>query len=152
VTVGGERLEVTSGQGQRDHSWGVRDWWAFGWCWSSARLDDGMRIHFADIRMPGFPVAFGYVQPELGVVETVTSLSVVENLVAHGFFDSVQLEVGTQSGRELRIVVTPVGFGPVLLRNDDGRISRFPRAMVHYAVDDGRQGLGWMEFNQPEPA
>ena len=41
------------GQGQRDHSWGVRDWWAFGWCWCSLRLDDGTRVHLADIRVPG---------------------------------------------------------------------------------------------------
>ena len=37
-----------SGQGQRDHSWGVRDWWAFGWCWAAARLDDGTRVHMVD--------------------------------------------------------------------------------------------------------
>ena len=41
------------GHGQRDHSWGVRDWWAFGWCWFAGRLDDGTRIHGADIRLPG---------------------------------------------------------------------------------------------------
>ena len=57
-----------AGQGQRDHSWGVRDWWAFGWCWSSVRLQDGTRVHLADIRMPGFPVSFGYMQtPGRGV-------------------------------------------------------------------------------------
>ena len=52
VTVDGETFTV-DGQGQRDHSWGVRDWWAFGWCWCSLRLDDGTRVHLADIRMPG---------------------------------------------------------------------------------------------------
>jgi hypothetical protein len=61
VTVDGQTLTI-AGQGQRDHSWGVRDWWAFGWCWSSARLDDGVRVHLADIRMPGFPIGFGYVR------------------------------------------------------------------------------------------
>jgi hypothetical protein len=152
VTVGGERLEVQGGQGQRDHSWGVRDWWAFGWCWSSARLADGMRIHLADIRMPALQVAFGYIQPELGVVETISSLSVKEVLVDDGLFDSARIELGTLAGRTLGIAVTPLAFGPVLLRNDDGRISRFPRAMVRYVADDGREGLGWIEFNQPEPA
>ena len=53
VTVGGETFSV-DGQGQRDHSWGVRDWWAFGWCWNSMRLDDGTRIHDVDIRFDGF--------------------------------------------------------------------------------------------------
>ena len=40
ITVGDELVAV-EGQGQRDHSWGVRDWWAFGWCWFAGRLDDG---------------------------------------------------------------------------------------------------------------
>jgi hypothetical protein len=44
-----------------------------------------------------------------------------------------------------------LAFGPVLLRNDDGRTSRFPRALVRYEADDGRVGLGWIEWNQPEP-
>ena len=63
VTVDGETFSV-DGQGQRDHSWGVRDWWAFGWCWCSMRLDDGTRVHLADIRMgiPDLPVFFGYIQ------------------------------------------------------------------------------------------
>jgi hypothetical protein len=152
VTIGDETLTLEGAQGQRDHSWGVRDWWAFGWCWSSARLDDGTRVHLADIRMPGFPVAFGYVQPDPAAVETITSLSVVEQLGEHGFFDTARIEVGTDAGRGLGVTVTPLAVGPVLLRNDDGRTSRFPRAMVRYETDDGRSGLGWIEFNQPEPA
>jgi hypothetical protein len=154
VTVGGERLTLdAAAQGQRDHSWGVRDWWAFGWCWSSARLDDGTRVHLADIRMPGFPVAFGYVQ-EPGTVAPVTSLRVREELGAHGFPTSARIEVGADDGagaaRSLGFGVTPLAYGPVLLRNDDGRTSRFPRAMVRYRGDDGREGLGWIEWNQPE--
>jgi hypothetical protein len=158
VTLGDETLTLAGGQGQRDHSWGVRDWWAFGWCWSSARLDDGMRVHLADIRMPGFPVAFGYVQPDPSTpgtsepVETITALSVAEHLGAHGFFDTARIEIETDGGRMLGITVAPLAVGPVLLRNDDGRTSRFPRAMVRYETDDGRSGHGWIEFNQPEPA
>lgn len=40
VTVDAEQLRL-DGPGQRDHSWGVRDWWSFGWCWSAGHLDDG---------------------------------------------------------------------------------------------------------------
>jgi hypothetical protein len=178
VTIDGETLTVR-GQGQRDHSWGVRDWWAFGWCWSSARLDDGTRVHLADIRMPGFPVAFGYVQTPVGQypagqspvgdVHTIGTLSVTEDLGSEGMPTSARIEltygesaagagpigpvgavdaVGTVGA--LAIDVTPLAFGPVLLRNDDGRTSRFPRALVRYAAEDGRVGLGWIEWNQPE--
>ena len=48
--------------------------------------------------------------------------------------------------------MTPVAFGPVLLCDDDGRTSRFPRAMVRCTADDGRTGSGWIEWNQPGPA
>jgi hypothetical protein len=162
VTIDGETL-VVDGQGQRDHSWGVRDWWAFGWCWSSARLDDGTRVHLADIRMPGFPVAFGYVQAA-GSVHQVATLAVTEDVGAHGFPTSARIDLtagvaadgaGAESKGDppvsLGINVTPLAFGPVLLRNDDGRTSRFPRALVRYEADDGRVGLGWIEWNQPEP-
>ncbi len=85
VTIEGETF-IVEGQGQRDHSWGVRDWWAFGWCWCSMRLDDGTRVHLADIRMPGMPVFFGYIQTP-GEVNPVTALSVTEELGPHGFPD-----------------------------------------------------------------
>ncbi len=153
VTVGGETLAV-DGHGQRDHSWGVRDWWAFGWCWNSMRLDDGTRVHLADIRMlPDVPVFFGYVQTPPTGVHPATALTVSEELGDHGFPTSGRIDIAAAPAHDLGIDVTPVAFGPVLLRNDeDGRTSRFPRAMVRCRTDDGRAGTGWIEWNQPEPA
>jgi hypothetical protein len=156
VTVEGETFTV-DGHGQRDHSWGVRDWWAFGWCWCSMRLDDGTRIHLADIRMfPDVPVFFGYIQRP-GVVNPVTALTVTEDIGDHGFPSRARIEIAADPGPgpelDLGIEVTPVSFGPVLLRNDDdGRTSRFPRALVRCRTDDGREGSGWIEWNQPEPS
>jgi hypothetical protein len=152
VTMDGETLDVR-GQGQRDHSWGVRDWWAFGWCWCSMRLDDGTRIHLADIRMlPDVPVFFGYVQTP-GEVHPMTGLSVTEELGDLGFPTSARIEAVAAPAHDIGITVTPVTYGPVLLRDDDtGRTSRFPRAMVTCRTDDGRHGAGWIEWNQPQPA
>ena len=153
VTVDGETIAV-DGQGQRDHSWGVRDWWAFGWCWCSLRLDDATRVHLADIRMaPGVPLFFGYVQtPEQ--VEPLTALSVTEDLGPEGFPTGGRIELATGpdgTGTALGIEVTPKAFGPVLLRDDEGgRTSRFPRAMLDCRTDDGRSGAGWIEWNQPQ--
>jgi len=152
VVVGDERIAV-DGQGQRDHSWGERDWWAFGWCWAAARLDDGTRVHLADIRIPGHPLAFGYLQSPGppgspgSSVRTVTSLEVTEVLGAAGLpvGGSARIEPG---GLELQI--DPLAFGPVMLEAPDGRISRFPRAVARFVAADGRSGLGWIEWNQPE--
>jgi hypothetical protein len=148
VTIGGERL-VVSGHGQRDHSWGVRDWWAFGWCWASARLDDGTRVHLVDVRTPGTSVAFGYVQPGDGLVHTVERLEVSEVVGDEG------LPLAAEARLEpvgLELEIEPVAFGPLLLVAPDGRTSRFPRASAKFATRDGRSGTGWIEWNQPDQA
>jgi hypothetical protein len=153
VTVDGATIAV-DGQGQRDHSWGVRDWWAFGWCWCSLRLDDATRVHLADIRMfPDVPIFFGYVQTP-GSTEPLTALEVTEDLGPEGFPTRGRIELATGpegTGAALGIELTPTAFGPVLLRDDEsGRTSRFPRAMLECRSDDGRSGRGWVEWNQPQ--
>ncbi len=160
VTLDGATHEIEA-QGQRDHSWGVRDWWAFGWCWCSMRLDDGTRIHLADIRMPGLPVFFGYIQTPDGddpvTAHPVTALSVTEDVGEYGFPSRARIEIAAAPAHDtIGIEVSPVAFGPVLLRDDNDptgtRVSRFPRAMVICRTDDGRAGSGWIEWNQPAPA
>jgi hypothetical protein len=145
VTVGGERFWV-EGQGQRDHSWGVRDWWAFTWCWFAGRLDDGTRVHGADIRMPGHRIPFGYVQSaDIGVVP-LTGLEVTEVLGAEGFPSSARAVLDPVG---LDLAIEPLAFGPLLLTSTDGRVSRFPRALARFTASDGRTGTGWIEWNQP---
>ncbi|MEZ5134074.1 MAG: hypothetical protein R2699_03200 [Acidimicrobiales bacterium] len=61
LDVGTERLEI-DGFGQRDHSWGGRDWWSWGWLWSAFRLDDGQRYHAVSI-LPSAMWSMGYHQP-----------------------------------------------------------------------------------------
>ncbi len=147
VTVDGERVAV-HGHGQRDHSWGQRDWWAFGWCWAAARLDDGTRVHLADIRIPGGPVAFGYLQPGNGRVHPVESLEMSEVLGPEGLPEAATARLGPAG---LDLGIEPVAFGPLLLVAPDGRTSRFPRAVARFTAGDGRSGTGWIEWNQPDP-
>jgi hypothetical protein len=148
ITVDGERVGV-EGQGQRDHSWGVRDWWTTSWCWMSCRLDDGTRFHTVQVRLPGMPVFFGYVQrPAEGLVAPITALSVDEELGDHGLPRRARIEF--EPG-PVTLEVEPAGFGPLLLTAPDGRLSRFPRAHIRVATGDGRRGDGWIEFNQPQP-
>ena len=133
-----------SGPGQRDHSWGVRDWWSFGWCWMAGRLDDGRRFHCADIRVPQMRMAFGYTQSPTVPVSTV---EVTEELGEQGY------PVGGRARYEpsgLDLTIEPIGFGPLLLEGPAGQVSRFPRAMARFTSADGRSGLGWIEWNQPE--
>ena len=64
VTVDGRDVRRCDAvAGQRDHSWGVRDWWSMDWVWSALHLDDGTHLHGVDIRIPGAPpIGIGYLQ------------------------------------------------------------------------------------------
>ncbi len=147
LVMGGERLAVR-GQGQRDHSWGTRDWWTMGWCWSSCRLNDGTRVHGVDVRLPDGHAMFGYVQGPDGL-SSVTALTVTEELGDLGFPRSARIDL--QPG-DLSLQVEPVAYGPLLLTAPDGRLSRFPRALMRVTAADGRRGDGWIEWNQPQGA
>jgi hypothetical protein len=124
ILLGDERFEL-DGHGQRDHSWAPRDWWQFGWVWTSGRLSDGTRFHASDIRSPEARVGFGYLQPPGGGV------------VPAAWPDP-------RDGME------PIGWAPVPLHGPNGEVGRFPRAMCRFTAADGRTGLGWTEWNQPQ--
>ena len=148
VTVGEEMLAI-EGQGQRDHSWGVRDWWAFGWCWFAGRLDDGTRVHGADIRIPGSRLPLGYVQHPTGRVVTIDGLDVTEDLGVEGMPTAARARIEPGG---LDLAIEPMASAPLVLTASDGRISRFPRGQVRFTASDGRKGTGWIEWNQPDPA
>ena len=145
VTLDGTEYRI-SGPGQRDHSWGVRDWWAFGWCWFAVQLDDGTALHGADIRMEGMPIALGYRQDPDGTLHEMAGLEATEEIGRLGMPTSGRLVL--QPGG-IEVEVEPLAFGPLILVADDGRVSDFPRAMAKMTTKDGRSGLGWIEWNQP---
>jgi hypothetical protein len=143
VLVGKERLEI-DGPGQRDHSWGVRDWWERGWCWSAFHLDDGRRLHA--VVPEDLPFSIGYRQRPGVEPEMVAHATAVPTLGADGIPESATVVVG-----DLEVAVEPRAWAPVLLEAPDGRLSRFPRALVRLTDAGGVSGLGWIEFNQPQP-
>ena len=147
VRVGDEELALR-GPGQRDHSWGLRDWWSMDWVWSAVRLDDGERVHAVRIRLPdGAGFGVGYVQPASGEPRELESVEAREHLAADGLVASARLEV--EPGGPL-LEVEPLGFGPLRLTSPDGRSTNFPRAMCRVRAGDGRAGLGWLEWNLNE--
>jgi hypothetical protein len=142
-----DRTIVITGQGQRDHSWGERDWWAFGWCWNAARLGDGTRVHSVDARIPDVDLAMGYVRTPAGALDDITSAEVTEELGPDGI--PIRGRAVLNRGL-LDLTIDPLAFGPLLLVSPEGRISRFPRAMARFTDQHGRSGLGWVEWNQPD--
>ena len=142
VRVGDEVIEF-AGPGQRDHSWGSRDWWASDWMWSGLHLEDGTHTHAVGVpQMPGFGV--GYVQKD-GVVSEITSVTATEQVADNGLISEAKIASGPDA---LELAVEPLAFGPILLIAPDGRVSHFPRAMCRIRAADGRSGTGWVEWNR----
>ncbi|MFN8050435.1 MAG: hypothetical protein U0Q22_03275 [Acidimicrobiales bacterium] len=145
VMVGAEELDV-DGWGQRDHSWGAaRDWWANTWCWSAGRLDDGTRWHSAGAFFADNDWGVAYrLDPDSTEFDECFEIVVTSEPGREGLVEHATLGIG-----DLRLQVQPLAWSPVLLVHPDGREARFPRALARFTTDDGRTGLGWIEFNQP---
>jgi hypothetical protein len=146
ITIGDISYHVNSVPGQRDHSWGVRDWWSMDWMWSAVHLDDGTHLHAVNIRIAGIPaVSIGYIQDPDGQVTELETVSSGEAFGDNGLplSATLRLDPGEITGDvEVR------GQAPVSLTAADGRVSQFPRAWVSITTADGRTGVGWMEWNR----
>jgi hypothetical protein len=144
LRVGDEELTL-SGPGQRDHSWGPRDWWSMDWVWSAVHLEDGTRAHAVELRLPDLPrMGVGYVQSGGALVE-LDSVTATESVGRDGLIESAVLAL-RPAGLELS--VEPLAFGPLRLVAPDGRVSEFPRALCRVEAADGRTGVGWLEWNR----
>jgi hypothetical protein len=147
VTVDGRVVSVHEVSAQRDHSWGVRDWWAMDWVWSALHLDDGTHLHGVDIRIPGAPpIGIGYVQ------QPGQPLRELQAVTARETFGDNHLPLTTAIAYgDLTATIDIRGHAPVLLTAPDGRISHFPRVWATVTTDDGRTGVGWVEWNRNQP-
>ncbi|KAA8967034.1 phosphotransferase [Mycobacterium sp.] len=144
ITVDGTPYRVESVPGQRDHSWGVRDWWSMNWLWSALHLDDGTHLHAVDLRIPGAaPIAVGYVQDRGGAVTEVHTIAARETFGANGLPQEATLTLD-----EISMTVDVQGHAPLRLVAPDGRVSDFPRVWAVVTTADGRSGVGWLEWNR----
>jgi hypothetical protein len=149
IRVGDELLELRGAVGQRDHSWGTRDWWSMDWVWSAGHLEDGTHLHAVELRLPDAPrLGAGYVQPPGGDLLELDGVSAREQVAGDGLISSAALSL-RPGGIELE--VEPLAFAPLLLLAQDGRVSHFPRAMCRVRCADGRAGLAWVEWNLNQP-
>jgi hypothetical protein len=150
ILVGDTRIDF-DGPGQRDHSWGVRDWWRFGWVWTAGGLDDGTRFHATQILVPNTTWSIGY---------TVGGPYGQEPVAVSGFENDIEETPGddrlpVRTGMRLHDIdmeCTPLAVGGVVMEAPDGRVGRLSRAMCRFTAADGRSGVGWTEWNQPPAA
>lgn len=146
ATVDGQHYPLNAVPGQRDHSWGVRDWWSMDWTWSALHLEDGTHLHGVDLRIPGMaPIGIGYSQR---AGESLVELETVSAQHTLGSDDLPSTAKLTLQPGDTELTVDIKGHAPVLLTSADGRIAQFPRAWATVRTDDGRTGVGWLEWNR----
>jgi Ecdysteroid kinase-like family len=146
VTADGQKIDFDAVPGQRDHSWGVRDWWSMDWVWSALHLHDGTHLHGLDLRLPGAPpIGIGYVQEPDKPLTELQAVTSREAFADNGLPLSTTL---TLNPGALELTVDIQGHGPLRLVADDGRVSLFARAWATLATSDGRGGAGWIEWNR----
>jgi hypothetical protein len=149
ITVADETLTLRDAVAQRDHSWGLRDWWAMDWVWMAGHLGDGTHLHAVDLRLPdGQRLGVGYVQPSGGELEELDRVEASEEVDRDGLITRARLALHPPG---LEMEIEPLSFGPLRLESDDGRVAQFPRAMCRLVCSDGRTGLAWVEWNRNQP-
>jgi hypothetical protein len=147
IAVDGETFTLDAAPGQRDHSWGTRDWWSMGWVWSTGHLDDGTHFHGLELRLPGAPpIGLGYVQRAGEGMKELSAASAREQIGDDGLPVATTLTLG-----DLVVDCEPLGHGPLRLVADDGRVALFARAWCRLRAADGREGVGWLEWNAATP-
>jgi hypothetical protein len=149
IRVGEETIVLSEAVGQRDHSWGTRDWWSMDWVWSAGHLSDGTHLHAVELRLAEGPtLGVGYVQPADGGLYELDRVTASEQAGEDGLITAARLSLDPPG---LEAEIEPLAFGPLRLVAPDGRVSHFPRAMCRIRCDDGRSGLAWVEWNRNQP-
>jgi Phosphotransferase enzyme family len=149
IRVGDELLRLDGAAGQRDHSWGTRDWWSMDWVWSAAHLDDGTHLHAVELRIPGMPtLGAGYAQRPGSPLVELTGVTADETLRSDCLVDDARLMLDPVG---LDVELSPLAHAPLRLVADDGRVSHFPRSICAVRCADGRAGLAWVEWNLNQP-
>ena len=123
----------------------MRDWWTASWNWFSASFDDGSSVQTTIFVTGGRTYVFGYEQnPHHHELRPVTDATIDTRFDRHGLPTQATIVVADGA----RYAIEPIAHGPVQMEAL-GRVAHMPRSMVRVRTDDGRFGLGWIEWNQP---
>jgi hypothetical protein len=144
ITVNGAAITVDA-PGQRDHSWGVRDWWRLPWLWTASHLDDGTHTQVTQL-LPARPFpAYGYVAEPGGRVEPVDRC----RISTHPGPDGTAPERTDLSVNGLDLTATALVPTLIGLDGPDGQVGTLLRVLCRVETTDGRAGSAWLEWNLP---
>lgn len=143
ITVGSKSTTLKT-HGQRNHSWGVRNWWIADWVWSGLHFEDGS--HIFTIALTGSVGGSGFMQKDRELTE-------VTNVVCeYGFKDNGlpkdKLVIRIEPG-DVTIECETIAEAGIRLLHSEGREAHLPRVMCSaMRKNDGVKGVGWLDFNR----
>jgi hypothetical protein len=119
------------------------------WVWSALHLRDGAHLHAVELRLPGMPtLGVGYAQAADAPLLELTGVAAAESVGADGLIEDARLLLDPLG---LEVELRPLAHAPLRLVANDGRVSHFPRSLCAVRCADGREGLGWVEWNLNQP-
>ncbi len=142
----GEDAYDLDATGERDHSWGVRDWWSLPWIWTAAQTGD-VAVNPARPDVPGLDAAAG-VTWHGGGPHTVTAFTTEPRYGERRWPEGITETVTDDSGTTLVLQGETVDAAVLPLAAADGRTSRMIRALMRFEDSLGGTGSGFVEFNQ----
>ena len=148
VLVGDETFHL-DGRGERDHSWGRRDWWTAPWVYTAFNTGPEFALHSAGADIPGFDAADGYVWSD-------GSLRRITRFAKDTTYDEQRMPVTAsyvyedEGGATYEVAVTADAIVPVPIEERPGATgpTLFRRGPATFVVD-GRSGHGDIEYNTP---
>ncbi|KXJ88663.1 phosphotransferase enzyme family protein [Microdochium bolleyi] len=148
ITLQDSTISLDRVPGQRDHSFGVRDWWSMDWVWASFHMENGLHYHATDLRLPDVPrIGMGYSQRDATATE-IEQLECDEIKDTSGLVTAMTMTIKLLGSDEQTLAkVTPVRHTALKLPSPDTRVALFDRAWAEVETQDGEKGVGWFEWN-----
>lgn len=155
ATIDGRRHEFEA-PGERDHSWGVRDWTDGEWLWISGSFDDGTAYNHLSAWPPGAdPVVVNGFWFDGEAVHPLTDAALeaspafgpgtASEWLETGRGPTVDLDLAWADG-EASLTAEPFGTTPVdWVEETAGVRSIMNRSPTRQTRDDGPDGHGWLE-------
>lgn len=139
-----DKTFTLNGFGQRDHSWGTREWGINQhWKWVHAQAGDHLGVHFWQLDAMGDRALRGYVHKD-GHVAAITEVDVKAQYDQTMQQKSLQIDVRDSAGRHTVISAEAYAVFPFAV---DPTITLFESPLT--LSIDGESGYGWCEVLWP---
>ena len=144
IKIGSDTLQLRAAPGERNHSWGVRNWWVSDWVWSGLHFEDGTQVFTVALNKGAESSGgSGCVQKD-GILTEITHVVNKFEWQADGLPGKLSLHI---SPGDLRIECEPIAANGLRLLDPEGREAHLPRVMCSATTSNGMRGVGWLDFN-----